>query len=488
VSYKSQFGYILDLLELTGKDLAEMIKVDRTLVSKWKNNARPLKQKSLHFDAIVQTFIISNHKRKDTVLERFFRKIYPNIDLNEPDYLETCLTLWLKGQDLGLFSSINSHQKSEKALYSANIEIFQGNQGKRDALLILFDYALELPPGQEIFISDLEENSWLTEDQAFYDLYTNKVNELSTYGHNVIIIYSPIHNSEDLLNFDYLKLTKYFTGRVTTYMIGANQGFGPSLFIIHKHMLLLSMDSDSSGNRYVSLYRDPVSIQQMVKMFAVRLERAQPMISTYSSHGTSLKGFTENLLTVIDDLDDAYFLSPMPPFSTMPDQLLSDILSDNQANDQQMFELMQMHKLNKKLFYRNKKRATLDAIFSKERILEALSQDMIRVDDISTLIKKEVYITRQQFIEHLQSLLVLSKEHDNFNITVASYKDIDHLSHCLIWLIKNQMLYSYPLTNEANFVISDSDYILGKSEMFMHQLLFNNEDARPLEDYLQGLS
>ena len=160
MNYKSQFGYIIDLLEISGKELASTINVDRTLVSKWKNNARPLKVNNPHFNNITNALISFNDKRNDAILERFFREVYPNTDRNEPDYLSTCLTTWLIGKDLGYFNSFNDWRRAKSSLYTTTIDIYKGNQGKRDAAIEFFNYALELPSGQEIFISDTEKMDW----------------------------------------------------------------------------------------------------------------------------------------------------------------------------------------------------------------------------------------------------------------------------------------------------------------------------------------
>ncbi len=488
MSYKSQFGYIMDLLEITGKEVSKGISVDRTLVSKWKNNARPLKQKNPHFSNVVKVLIEYNTERKDAILERFFREVYPNIDRNEPDYLFTCLNVWLQGNDLGYFHSFNDWRKSKDALYTTNIEVFQGNEGKRNAILEFFDYALQLPVGQEIFISDLEQSTWLTEQPGFHNIYHNKIDELAKYGHNITILYNPQVNTTSFDQFDYFRLAKYFTGNVTAYNSSDRRGSGPSLYIIHRHMVMLSMAGDTQDNRYITLYRDPFSIKQMVRLFVKRLERSTQMISTYSSHGTSLKGFTENLLSAIKDGNSSYFLSPLPPFSTIPEVLLQEILSSHEMTDQQMFELMQIHKVNKNLFFNNTTKTQLNEVISKEKLEAALSQEKTRLDDISSIIKKDVYITREQVIQHLTALSDLAEHYENFDITVASYKEIPLLSQSMLWVVKDQMLYSYPLNGDNYFIISDAKFIMNIAIDFIQDILMSNEEAKPLNHYLKGLS
>lgn len=484
MSHKSQFGYLMDLLEITGKEMSIKTSVDRTLISKWKNNARQIKVNSKHFHQLIEAFIAFNKTRTDKVLERFFREIYPSIDRNEPDYLKTCLETWLIGQDLGYFHSFSDWRKSQNALYTTNIEVFKGNQGKRDAIMEFFRTAADMPPGQEIFISDNELVDWLIEDDLFNADYHQKLHNLAVYGHNITIIFNGKSAEHMLDNFQYFRLSKYFTGNVTAYQ--ASRDMGPSLYIIHKHMLLLSMSADmDSDNRYISIYRDPFSIQQMVQMFMLRLQRASQMISTYSSHGTSLKGFTENLLTAIQGRDNSYFISPLPPFSTMPENILKEILESHDMTDVQTYELMQIHKVNKTMFFSNLEKSCLDEIISKNRLEEALSEDKIRLDDISAIIRKDVYITRDQLIAHLRALSDLTSQYQDFNITVATFDEIPLLESCMLWLIEDQMLYSYPLTGETHFVISDTKFILSKVTHLIQDLLMEHEESKSLDMYIE---
>lgn len=488
MNYKSQFGYILDLLEISGKELSSLINVDRTLVSKWKNNARPLKEKNPHFDNIRKSLIAFNKKRGDAVLERFFREIYPKVDRNEPDYLETCLHLWLVGENLGYFSSFNDWRRSKSSLYSTTIDVYKGNQGKRDAVMEFFKYALELPAGQEIYISDTESFEWITEDMSYYKSYHEKLNELALKGHNIIILYDMNHAPKTVSAFDYFRLSKYFTGKVTAYGLDASFVLSPSLYIVHKQMSLISIENNHKDDKYIAVYRDPFSIEQAVKDFSNRLGISKKLISSYSSHGTSLKGFTETLMTAIQDRNISYFLSPLPPFSTMPDELLKSILEQNDLSDQQIYELMQIHKVNKKLFFKEGTSAQVEEILSQSHLLQALKLKKVKLQDMSTIVGKDIFITQQELIEHLNHLRELDENHDYFNVTVAAYNDLPLLSSSMIWLIEDQVMYSYPLSDETNFIISDSKFILDKASDFIHTLLMLNEDAKPLEAYIKKRS
>lgn len=471
----------MDLLEVTGTDFGEKINVDRTLISKWKNNARPLKSTSSHFDAVIQALIHFNRTRNDTILERFFIEVYPNIDRNEPDYLKTCLNIWLIGQDLGSFNSFNNWRQSKDALYTTNIEIFQGNHGKRKALLEFFDYALSLPPGQEIFISDLENASWLKEDPKFYQIYYKKIDDMAHYGHNVIIIYHLENHKRLISKFDSYRLSKYFTGHVTAYHSHEKNHPGPSLYIIHKHMLILSIGNPKQNDeRYIALYRDPFSISQMVKMFIERLNRSSKLMSTYSSHGTNLRGFTDHIVRAIEKGNCAYYVTAYPPFSTIPDHLMKHILAHQDLTDQENFELMQMFKLNTQLLHNHMDNTI---ILSREKLTEALKEDEFRLDDISSTLKKDVFISKTLVKKHLDTL---SEDKSN-TILVSDFDNVSLLSKSMLWLVKDQLMYSFPFDGHTNFATSDSIYLLSQAAEIIESLFIHAKNTVSLKSFLKTI-
>jgi transcriptional regulator with XRE-family HTH domain len=54
---KSRFEILLNAFRISGKELAELLHIDSSLVSKWKNNKRSMKSNSPHLNSIVQHFI-----------------------------------------------------------------------------------------------------------------------------------------------------------------------------------------------------------------------------------------------------------------------------------------------------------------------------------------------------------------------------------------------------------------------------------------------
>lgn len=486
MNYKSQLGYIMDLIELTGKDLATAINVDRTLVSKWKNNARPFSSSSVHFKNLVEALIFFNSRRKDSTLERFFGKVYPKEDKNEPEYLEVCLTLWLIGKDLGNFNNLNDWRTSKSALYSANIEIYQGNVGKRHALLDFFEYALSLPPGQEIFISDLEEKNWLIEDPEFYNLYYKKYYEIIEMGHNVTVIHNLAVHKTDPNAIDTNRFRSYFTGRITSYYSNRTSASTtePSVYIIHRHMSLLSMSTDNdSMNRYIAINRDPFSVQHMVNMFISRMRKATKMVSTFSAKGGNLKGFLDDTLKNKTP-SNIYYTAPQVPLVALSKEVLEKILIHNNVQPELIHFVEIVRVQNQMLLLKNVNTNYVDILLDNNAITDSLSADEINLNELSSICQTPINVDHSLYLEILQSAFELGESYKHINVSVVPFDSLPILKDAVLWMFEDQVMYSILLKYGEHFVVSDAPIILDTILNLIQHILMENENAPPLIDYI----
>lgn len=484
MNYKSQLGYILDLIEITGKDLASAINVDRTLVSKWKNNARPIKPNNNHFGNLIEAIIFFNNRRKDSILERFFGRIYPNEDKNEPEYLEVCLTLWLDGKDLGNFDNLNDWRVSKSALYATHVEVYQGNPGKRNAILDFFDYALTLPPGQEIFISDLDNQAWLYEDQHFSQMYHKRFMELIHCGHNITIVHAleTFDTHPKHINFERFKM--YYTGHVTSYYSTRRErrSSESSLYIIHRHMSLSSHCPDGpSENRHTMIQKDPFSVQHNVRIFVKRMKQAEQMISTFSSQGGKLKGFLQDFYKQLKPTD-IFYSAPQIPLALYPESLLQEILNEHNIS-QELIENVEKNRLQQiKQLHRFVDTHTVEVLISQRILEEDLSLSRIKLHELSSLCKQDIYLSNATFRNSLQ--LITQSMQAAVNLSVMNFEDTHILDEVTLWLFEDQMMYSKAVEKGLHYVVSHAPVVLENISNYLKQLLMEHEENNKLIDYI----
>ena len=65
-------AYLMDMLYIQGTQLAKMVHVDRTIISRWKNVRAELNMKSAYFEDVVEAILDINEEQGIQTLERFF--------------------------------------------------------------------------------------------------------------------------------------------------------------------------------------------------------------------------------------------------------------------------------------------------------------------------------------------------------------------------------------------------------------------------------
>ncbi|MBN2853134.1 MAG: helix-turn-helix transcriptional regulator, partial [Clostridia bacterium] len=340
----NRLKYIMELLKVSGQQLADRISVDRTLVSKWKNGARPFDPSIVHFSKTVSSLIEINNSQGINTLERFFDNLVSKEDKNNKDWLFTALRKWLSG---GLkFLEVEPMELSQGELYTATIDIYHGNQGKRDAIMKLLDYVLSLSSAQELLVSDMENMIWLTENPSYMIKWQEKMAEILKNGHHITIIHNTSRDIESVSNIVFNWLPLYFSGNLVSYYYQNvdNNISAPSVYIIKDHAAILSMCSSvKCKHRYTALYKDPFSTSQMERIFKVRLSVSSSLVDLFSFTQKNISILTQRILKLGSKNDDVYLMTPAPVFTTMSKETLINVLIENQIKKELIDEIVTVH-------------------------------------------------------------------------------------------------------------------------------------------------
>lgn len=147
-NYKSHFSQLLATFHVSGTELADILHIDASLVSKWKNNKRSLKSNSPFMDSITDYFISLDTISGYATLRELLSTEHINFDSLSEEQLKITFKRWLLSavdnseNDFSL-QDLESQCKKGKAYSYLQ---FQGNAGKRDAVLGLLRHAASLPP------------------------------------------------------------------------------------------------------------------------------------------------------------------------------------------------------------------------------------------------------------------------------------------------------------------------------------------------------
>lgn len=487
MSSKSQLSYIMDLLDIIGTQLAAYLDLDRTLISKWKNNVRPLKTSNKHFDKVIDGLIHFNTQSKKASLERFFNQNYPQEDNNEPEYLQKCLRLWLEGEDSGAFFSLNHWKTAKDALYASKIDIYQGNKGKRSAILAFFDYASTLPSGQEIFISDVEGTLWREENSEFNLIYHQRINDLAKQGHNITLILTEEITIKKPTPLVFKRISTYFTGHITSYLL-KQPLTNPqhSYYIIHRQMAVISSCATKDTSlRFVTINRDPFSLKHYVALFIERMKQSEPLLSSYAIQGKSMDYFLNTYEKKYAHSSVIISVPELPIFMISKNRLLKT-LNANKIPDHIVKKIIENNEQKINIIFNNIQNKAIDILLSKIAFQAMVTSKKIRHDDLSRLCDQEIYLSPEDIKETLNHWKKISKEYPSLHIYLIEFHHIFLLDKSRLFIFKDKFMSATQMNNETYFLTTDSTIVLNQIQDAIQSLLHHQEAKNTFENFCKN--
>lgn len=487
MSSKSQLSYIMDLLDIIGTQLATYLDLDRTLISKWKNNVRPLKTSNKHFDKVIDGLIHFNTQSKKASLERFFNQNYPQEDNNEPDYLQNCLKLWLEGEDSGAFFSLNHWKTAKDALYASKIDIYQGNEGKRSAILAFFEYASTLPSGQEIFISDVEGTLWREEDSDFNLIYHRRINELAKQGHNITLILTEEITTKKPTALVFNRINAYFTGHITSYLLKHTRDNPQhSYYIIHRQMAVISSCATRDTSlRFITINRDPFSLKHYVALFIERMKQSEPLLSSYAIQGKSMDYFLKNYEK--KHAHSSMIISaPELPVCMISKNLLLKKLESYNIPDKIISKIMKINEQKSNIIFNDINNKDVDILLSKHAFQAMVTSENIRHDDLSRLCDQDIYLSPEDIKETLCHWKNISRKYPTLHLVLIEFDDIFLLDKSRLFIFKDHFMIATQMNNKSYFLTTDSTIVLNQIQDEIQSLLLHQETKNTFEFFCKN--
>ena len=164
----SRLHLLMKMFAISGKNLSELVHVDSSLISKWRSGKRVLKPDSCYVETMVDHIIELDKPNNYINICKLLANDYEKVFSSSEEELSEKLSVWLTS------SSTLSKKKSKfdelKDMDSVELCIFyklQGNEGRRQAVRFLMNYAISHSPELEVLSYTEEEASWFYEDAAF---------------------------------------------------------------------------------------------------------------------------------------------------------------------------------------------------------------------------------------------------------------------------------------------------------------------------------
>ncbi|MFZ5974107.1 MAG: hypothetical protein ACOYU3_01690 [Bacillota bacterium] len=434
----NRLGYLMEMLDISGKELAQALTVDATTVSKWKNNQRKLTYKSKYTRKIAGYFLNSAMQSKRGKITALLTAYMPELNIGSEHQLVDALCLWLteKGTEPPVMvGSTSVNRFAPENGYVANVRVYTGYKGIMEALATFWEYTLTLPYGQEILLADYRDINFDEQDPSDIVRMMKFFIDAAEYGHTIKIIdcatdvfrpyvaifrWLPMYLSENVQVWRYQDFMKRET-RMST-------------FVLPGEIVLSSFAVDTlPGVHHSMIFHDRDTVRFMEDSVRAILANSKKMIETIKA---------ADVLRMLEILDGhlksrqlTYMLNPVPTFRNMPIRLLREILEENGVEEGIISICLEANRRTRAV----RDRCRYIQIYDLDAMEARVHSDFIVDYDLSAICGKRITVPKACYKRHLEYLLGI-KSSENYSMTMTSFSALGLLSTTISIIVQDDSL------------------------------------------------
>ncbi len=408
-NYKSSLEFIMDRLDITGKEIAEALGLDESLVSKWKNNTRPLHLRSPHLPNLVAFLLCGDQKNylRYHFLKKFLEEHNYGQDLSENHNLNAELSAFLTS-NAPIFESIENqkihNEQLNKTGQKASMYIFKGNQGRQVAISDFFNTLFNEALPQEVYIVTQEDISWMIGDERYLRKWIQYISATIEKGHKLTVIYWVDRPIDELGIIFNLYLPLYLKNEIKTFFIPkyTDLYFKCSLYLIKDKVGLWGMEGTNRNDRHTMLFWDTLSLNHYQNIYENFIRSSKNLMSSFTKeeYPAILKEIgTKNIST-----SNSIFVSKVPTFTTLPEELFYEVINISEIPKSKANLAKSIYQESSLLIQKNND-FLLRMIFCKKELSRLLKKSTFTYKDLSLMIDQEVTVPIEFFRRHLLTLI-----------------------------------------------------------------------------------
>lgn len=411
-------AYLMNLLEVGGKELAIEVDTDTTTISKWRTGKRKLSYSSDTCRAIAKFFLSDRfsfyrkemEQQLDRVLEGFS-------NLTEEEKIEKLCYLLSRGD---ISEGGNIWGGEGKTHYGAAMQVYSGDyEGWKRSTEQFWSVALASDP-TEIILCDFGDINWSTAEPERFLLTSRYAMECAQKGYRVCIIdiagnsyrsYETLDRWMDMYMTDGVDL-RYIIGNFTDAEKGC-------YYCIKDRLALVGYYCEQNCNlltyTHYTDYRMMNYYQARVRDYVAR---SKPVFSKLwlAEHLETVNIMEENLTS----FDPTYMICPVPTYINMSPELLGEILKENGVEKAQINRCQDIVRKRHRIRHRCK----YIQMYDIDAIEDRLQLDRSEASMLSRIIGKPIYMTKQQYLRQLQ-YVADTVERGEMEIDLISFRDMD---------------------------------------------------------------
>ena len=436
----SPFGFIMNYLDIRTVSLSRSIHVDPSLISKWKTGKRVFSSRSPHFDQVISYILKESEKSGHQLLKNALLELCPHetVDETQDGSLEGLLRrVFTPGaviSDIPDQNQILSGSQNNANLISALI--YEGGNGRREALDKLLQYAESMTTPGEILLLDSEEYSWLLEDSDFADRFIERIFILLSRGFHAkfVIYYSSVRSRFTQLFRICSPLIFHRNVEWFYYEYYDEYTLNFSFFILNHAVSLLGLSAAGEEMSTMIVTDNAVVIyHELLADYVIR--RCRAVFTSFQL--SDFKNMIQDLWR-FQRTGAFYSFLPSPAFLSSRKTLLNDILTDNQIAPAEIRQQLNLNDYFRKTtschFLKDDTlREPFVLIFQLEEMLRRVKSEPLISGSLTILNGKPIRVSRSQIAREIRDIAGELLKYENFQIVFVSEKDNIRLPSINCW-------------------------------------------------------
>ncbi len=311
----------------------------------------------------------------------------------------------------------NDKLKVVQAKESDNIAYY-GIDGKRNAVIDFLSLVLDADKPQTLLLYSDEDMDWLIESSDFKVKWATLMSKVIRWGNKIKIIHTVSRDLNEILEAINEWMPLYMTGAIEPYYYPKKRDgvFRRTMFIAPENC---AVSSSSVGNMVDSsvcfLIKEKEAVKAITSEYKNFLEICRPLMRIFTAMDYDI--YFSMLSEFEKEKADTIFKTDTMSLLTMPKTVIKSI--SERAGKNQKIEIAKYFEVRGERFIENikyNKFAEIITIPSMEMIVEG----KVKVKFSDMVQEEALYYTLDEFIKHLENILMLLRYNKNYNVCINS--------------------------------------------------------------------
>lgn len=247
----SRLGNVMSVLGVSAKRLSGLCGISNSLISRWQNGSRPLTPRSRALEPLGEALLSLDDEGRLQELLAPWR--------SGGESTAEALRLYLTGEALpALPPRAQPPAVQRSGSYIAQQQVLLGAQGFRKAALLMLDYVMQLPPGQQVVVCAHSAFEFWHKDLPFALQFLQKLNKAIKRGARFLLVNRRAPGLDGSPFFSVFWLTVHLKGTLRSRYY---EGEGPEEYFVASipgyWSARVEGDETAEDGVITTLYTDP---------------------------------------------------------------------------------------------------------------------------------------------------------------------------------------------------------------------------------------